>query len=397
MKITRFEQFHADGGWDEYAFLKITTDTGLVGWSEFNESRRRRGLGALVMGLGNALIGEDPRAINHLDAVLQSMSRSGAGGLQAHANGAILNACLDIKGKALGVPVYELFGGAVRDRIPLYWSRCGVTRAKAAHYFDGKLIDRPAVRTLDDLEAAAREVPEAGFKALKTNLLLFDEKGVRAYTPGSARGKGFPELNAGPAIVEALRRQLAALRRGAGDGVELIADLNFNYRIDGYRRLARAVEDFDLMWLEMDVLDADALASVRRSTRTPVGSLEAVLGRRSLKPYLEAHAVDVAIIDVQYNGFPEAIRMAAMCDAWEVNVASHGFTGPLSTVMSAHYCATIPNLKIMEVDIDEVPWRRKLLTMPYNVENGMLMLPTGPGWGTEIDEGALAAHPQRDA
>ena len=397
MKITRFELFHADGGWDEYAFLKITTDAGLVGWSEFNESRRRRGLGALIMGLGNALIGEDPRAINHLDAVLQSMSRSGAGGLQAHANGAILNACLDIKGKALGVPVYELFGGAVRDRIPLYWSRCGVTRAKAARFFDGKLIDRPAVRTLDDLEAAAREVRETGFAALKTNLLLFDEKGVRAYTPGSARGTGFPELNAGPAIAEALRRQLAALRRGAGDGVELIVDLNFNYRIDGYRRLARAVEDFDLMWLEMDILDADALASVRCSTRTPVGSLEAVLGRRSLKPYLEAQAVDVAIIDVQYNGFPEAIRMAAMCDAWEVNVATHGFTGPLSTVMSAHYCAAIPNLKIMEIDIDEVPWRRKLLTTPYHVENGMLMLPTGPGWGTEIDEATLAAHPQRDA
>ena len=348
------------------------------------------------MGLGDALIGQDPRAINHLDAVLQSMSRSAAGGLQAHANAAILNACLDIKGKALGVPVYELFGGAVRDRIPLYWSRCGVTRAKAAAYFDGKLINRSAVRTLDDIEQAAREVRDAGFMALKTNLMLFDESGAQAYTPGSARGPGFPELNAGPALADALRRQLAALRRGAGQGVELIADLNFNYRIDGYRRLAHAVEDFDLMWLEMDILDAEALASVRRSTRTPIGSLEAALGRRSLKPYLEAHAVDVAIIDVQYNGFPEAIRMAAMCDVYEINVASHGFAGPLSTVMSAHYCATIPNFKIMEIDIDEVPWRSTFLTTPYHVENGMLFLPTGPGWGTEIDAGALAAHPRRD-
>ena len=396
MKITGFEQFYADGGWDEYAFLKITTDAGIVGWSEFNESRHRQGLGALIMGLGNVLIGQDPRAINYLDAVLQSMSRSAAGGMQAHASAAILNACLDIKAKALRVPVYELFGGAVRDRIPLYWSRCGVSRAKAPDYFDGKLIDRPAVRTLDDIEAAAREVRDAGFTALKTNLLLFDESGAKAYTPGSARGQGFPELNASPALSKALRRQLAALRRGAGPSVELIADLNFNYRIDGYRRLARDVEDFDLMWLEMDILDADALASVRRSTRTPVGSLEAVLGRRSLKPYLAAHAVDVAIIDVQYNGFPESIRMAAMCDVYEVNVASHGFTGPLSTVMSAHFCATIPNLKIMEVDVDEVPWRRTFLTTPYHVEDGTLVLPTGPGWGTEIDSVALAAHPRLD-
>ncbi|MFM1814293.1 MAG: hypothetical protein RLZ98_988 [Pseudomonadota bacterium] len=394
MRITGFEQFHADGGWDEYAFLKVTTDEGLVGWSEFNESRRRRGLGSLIMGLGGALIGEDPRAINHLDAVLQSMSRSGAGGLQAHANAAILNACVDIKAKSLGVPVYELYGGKVRDRIPLYWSRCGVTRAKAPQYFDGKVIDRPAVRSLADLEGAGREAREAGFKALKTNLLLFEESGVFAWTPGSARGRGFPELDAGPALVAALRNQLAALRRGAGDEVELIVDLNFNYRIDGYRRLARAVEDFDLMWLEMDILDAEALASVRQGTRTPIGSLEAVLGRRALKPYLQAHAVDVAIIDVQYNGFPEAVRMAQMCDAWELNVASHGFTGPLSTVMTAHFCAGVPNLKIMEIDVDEVPWRTHLLTCPYRIEDGAFVLPDGAGWGTDIDESAVASHPQ---
>ena len=150
-----------------------------------------------------------------------------------------------------------------------------------------------------------------------------------------------------------------------------------------------------MMWLEMDVLDPDALASVRCSTTTPIGSLEAVLGRRSLKPYLAAHAVDVAIIDVQYNGFPEAMRMAAMCDAWELNVASHGFTGPLSTIMSAHFCAAIPNLKIMEIDIDEVPWRASFLTSPYRIENGHFILPDAPGWGSDINEEALAAHPSR--
>ncbi len=81
-----------------------------------------------------------------------------------------------------------------------------------------------------------------------------------------------------------------------------------------------------------------------------------------------------------------------MADAYEVNVASHGFAGPLTSVISAHFCAVIPNFRIMECDIDEVPWRSKLLTKPYRIENGEMILPEGPGWGTEVDEAMLLAH-----
>ena len=101
MKIVKLEDFHADGGWDTYSFLKITTDEGLVGWSEYNESRRR-GMTAVIHGLGATLIGQDPRAINRIDAALYAPSRPTAGGLTSHAIAAIVNACLDIKGKALG-------------------------------------------------------------------------------------------------------------------------------------------------------------------------------------------------------------------------------------------------------------------------------------------------------
>src|SRR5271169_2736037 len=172
MKIVKLEDFYVDAGWDNYAFLKITTDAGLVGWSEFSERRGRRGLVGLIMSLGSLLVGKDPRALNEIDTLLQSLTRSTAGGLQAHAIGAIINACIDIKAKALGVPVYELFGGAVRRRMPVYWSRCGVTRALNASLFGGNLHDAPPVRSLDDLKIAGREARDRGFKALKTNLLL---------------------------------------------------------------------------------------------------------------------------------------------------------------------------------------------------------------------------------
>jgi galactonate dehydratase len=394
MKIVALEDFHADGGWDTYSFLKITTDAGLVGWSEFKESRRR-GLAALIHGLGASLIGEDPRAINRIDAALYSHIRTTAGGLQSNAVGAILNACLDIKAKALGVPVAELLGGPLRERIPVYWSRCGVIRARCADFFDGKVIDRPAVRSLADLETAGREAAERGFKALKTNALVFDQRGGRQYTPGSARGTGHPELNLPEPIVAALVDQLGALRAGAGPNVRLIVDLNFNYKPEGLRRLARKLEPFELMWLEMDLYEPKALALIRQSTTTPIGSLETILGRRALRPYLDQHGVDVAIIDPQYNGVIEAVRMAAMADAYEVNVASHNFSGPLSAVISAHFAAVVPNFRIMELDVDEVPWKPQLLTRPHAVVDGEFVAPSGPGWGTEVDEAVLRAHPAK--
>jgi galactonate dehydratase len=143
------------------------------------------------------------------------------------------------------------------------------------------------------------------------------------------------------------------------------------------------------------MFEPKALSLIRQSTTTPIGSLETILGRRNLKPYLESYAVDVAIIDAQWNGLVESIKMASMADAYEVNVASHNFNGPLANIMSAHFCAAIPNFRIMEFDVDEVPWKAKLLTNPYVIENGDLLLPTGPGWGTAVNEAVVRAHPPK--
>jgi L-alanine-DL-glutamate epimerase-like enolase superfamily enzyme len=391
MKITKLEDFHVDCGWEDYSFLKISTDEGIVGWSEFRESRRK-GMRALIHGMSELVIGQDPRAIGRLDASLYAHIRTVPGGMYQNSVAAILNACLDIKGKALGVPVYELFGGAVRERMPVYWSRLGVIRARCAEYFDGKVIERPAVRSLDDLKRAGREAVERGYKAAKMNLLMFDKSGGRQYTPGSARGPGFPELNLPEDMLAALLDQIAAVREGAGNNFRIAIDLNFNYKAEGFRRIAKKVEPFELMWLEMDVYEPRGLASIRQSTTTPIGSLETILGRRALIPYLEARCVDVAIIDPQYNGLLESLRMASLCDAYEVNVASHYFAGPLAAVITAHFAAVAPNLRIMEYDVDEVPWKPKLLTKPPVIENGEFVLPAGPGWGTEVDEAALREH-----
>ncbi len=390
MKIIDVTQIHVDGGWDDWSFLKLTTDEGLVGWSEFNQARGRRGLAAVVEHMAELVLGEDPCRVGRLGAKLYNVTQSTAGGLQSLAIGAYENACLDIKAKSLGVPVYELFGGALRDSLPVYWSHCGMYRARHLDLFE-KVIGEPAVRGLDDLRALGQEVARRGFSALKTNLLVF-QPGRPALV---GRGSGPFEMNIERSIVARVVDQLAALRDGAGPQVGLMMDLNFNYKTEGFRRIAAAVEDFDMTWLEMDTHSPAALATIRQSVRTPIASLEAVLGRRALKPYVDAQAVDVAIVDVVFNGLLEAYKMAALLDACEINVAAHNSHGPLGSLMSAHFCSVIPNFRILEYDEDEVPWRRQLLTQAWKVEGGRFTLPQGPGWGADIVEEVARAHPAK--
>src|SRR6266446_5363453 len=145
MKIVKFEDLHCDAGWRTFSFLKVTTGDGLIGWSEYTEADGSTGLTSVIHGMAEALIGQDPRPVQAISSLL------------------------DIKGKALGVPVYELFGGPVRTRIPIYWSHCGTYRVR-----NHDLVGEPPCRTYDDIAALGAEVKAKGFKALKTNILAFD-------------------------------------------------------------------------------------------------------------------------------------------------------------------------------------------------------------------------------
>jgi L-alanine-DL-glutamate epimerase-like enolase superfamily enzyme len=383
MKITGLESIHVDGGWTVISYLKVTTDAGLTGWAEYSGHQAIPGV---LAAMAPRVIGKDPRNLNAIDASLYQLQRPAPGSLFQRGSGAILNACLDIKGKALGVPVYELLGGKVRDTTELYWSHCGLFRAGFPSAFE-QVIGKPGVRSLDDLKRAGEEVAAAGYTALKTNLIRFEDPTI------SSMMRGQPAMNLDGRTIAALVDQLTALRDGAGPGVRLALDVNFNFKVEGFRQLARACEPFDLMWIEMDMPDAGSLKVVRDSTTTPVASLEMQLGRRNIRPFLDAYAVDVAIIDGQWNGLHETMKMAHMIDAYDVNVAAHCSAGPLGALMSAHFCAAIPNFRIQEHEADVMPWHDALLTEPNQVERGQFVLSDRPGWGADVDEAIARAHP----
>jgi L-alanine-DL-glutamate epimerase-like enolase superfamily enzyme len=303
---------------------------------------------------------------------------------------AIENALLDVKARALQVPVYELFGGPLRSRQRVYWSHCGTYRVPPR----ARALQVPELHSLDDVVALGREVVSRGFSALKTNIILFDGIGVvHGHTPGFARGESFPELNPERYALDAVRAQLAAFREGAGADVDILVDLNFNYKTEGFLKVARAMEPFDLLWVEIDMRNAPALAYIRSRTTIPVATGESLFGRREYRPFFEQGSMDSVIIDVPWNGLAESIKIAAMADAYEVNVAPHNFYSPLATLMSMHLCAVVPNVRIMEMDVDQAPWVNDLVSTPPTIKDGFVYLPEGIGWGAEVNEAMLQAHP----
>lgn len=391
MRIVDLKTLRADGGRRPFSFLKVSTDEGLAGWSEFLEAPWSPALNEVILALGRTIIGEDARRFARLSAQLHAQTQFSAGGLSHQAIAAIENACIDLAAKARGVPVYALFGGPFRETVDVYWSHCGSFRARDPDLFE-RVLQKPRLGSLDDLKRLGVEAAERGFKAVKTNPMVFEASGPRLLNPGFAPGMRFDRA-LDTSTVTAIAEQMLALRDGLGPDRELMLDVNFSCRAESLRRLARAIEPSRPMWLEADLHDAAALRGVKDAVAVPLASLESLHGRRAYKPYLEADAVDVAIVDVVWNGFAEAVRIASMAETFEVNVAPHNFNGPLGDLISAHFCAAVGNVAIMEIEADDVPWKYSLITRAPQITRGQFVIPTAAGWGAEIDEEAVTAHP----
>lgn len=185
------------------------------------------------------------------------------------------------------------------------------------------------------------------------------------------------------------------MRSGAGPDVDILIDFNFNAKPEGMLRLLRAVNEMDLFWVETDCFNAKALAYVRQHSPHPIASCETLIGVRGFLPFLEEQAMDVAIIDTVWNGVWQSMKIAAACEAYEINVAPHNFYGDLCTMMNTHFAAAVPNLRIMETDIDRLPWEAELFTHQPEFQNGHLIVPDRPGWGTDPIESALRARPPK--
>jgi galactonate dehydratase len=385
-KVAKLETFFCDAGWRPWVFLKATADDGSVGWAELTDSHGSpRGLAGIVDDLEPLVAGRDARAVEAIVWDLYRATRQSPGSVIQKAIGGIENALLDLKAKALGIPVYELFGGPMRETVDLYWSHCGTTRARA-----WEVTKTPKLASYDDVAALGREVVERSFKAFKTNIVLPGDE-PQVLMPGF-HGPGL-DRNPSSAIESALLDLLHAFDEGTGGDAEPILDLNFNLSAEGVGRAADVLADVGLLWLEVDLFDPDVLARVRAKTSIPICSGENLYTSRGFRPYLESGALDIASVDVIWNGFHQAKKIADLAETYDVNCAPHNYYSHLATFISAQWCAAIPNVRMLEVDVDDVPWREDLTTAVPAIDGGVLTVPSAPGWGAAVNEDVLREHP----
>ena len=390
MKITNIETFIVDAGWRPWTFVKVETDEGITGYGECSDGRNPNGVVGTIKDFTPLMVGRDPRPYEMRFWDMIRGSRQSPGGIAAKAIAGLECALVDIKAKALGISVVELFGGPTRDDVRVYWSHCGSSRAR-----NYELIGVPPLKSMDDIAALGREVVERGFTALKTNV-IFPGDTASVHFGGFGGGPGTTDGNVTPQVLRHIETLIGTFREAVGPDVGINLDLNFNFKPEACMRIAKVLEQFDMLWLEIDMYDHEAIRQIKDSTTTKICTGENLYYMREYLPYFECRAADVFMIDVPWNGFAPSKKIGDLANVFQLNVAPHNYYSHLATYMSASLCAVLPNVRIMEIDIDDVPWKDDLTTHIPDITDGYMKIPTRPGWGTELNEEVAKAHPWGD-
>jgi galactonate dehydratase len=349
-----------------WVFVRITTDEGVVGWGEATTEWKTRSVVGAVQDLAVLVVGQDPFRLEHL---WQSMWRHQywpPGVVVASAISGIDQALHDIKARALGIPLYELLGGAVRDRIRLY-----------DHLGGGDPDDVYAAPDPDRFADAAVASVEHGYTAIKM----------------------LPVPVTGPLPTGAMLRHAVrvteAVRGAVGEDVEVMIDLHGRTSPDAAVLLARALEPLRPWFLEEPVLPdlAETLPRIA-AAGVPLATGERLVGRGQFRALLDQRAVAVVQPDVCHcGGISEMKRVAALAETYGVAVAPHNPLGPIATAYNLHFAASTPNWLIQEQMRNAAPWWDEVVTVPLEVSGGHTALPEGPGLGVEVDEAAAARYP----
>ena len=371
MRVTRVQPVLCHAGIRNWVFAKAETDEGLVGYGEGTDWPGERAIATAIEELAPYVEGENPLDTEFLWNKMYSAMYAGGKTINC-AISAIDNALWDIAGKAAGVPVYVLLGGKCRDRIRLY-CHCDAFEEK------------------DNVAAVARrseEIGQQGFTAVKTH----------PSTAGTWRWRAVRlDRHMDSQTIRNTGAKIEAIRKTLGEDVGIAIDLNNLLDVPSAIALARHLEPFDLMFVEDPVRQDEGprdILRVRESTKCPIATGENLYNIWGFRQYLEMGAVDVLTLDLCHcGGMTQAVKIAALASAYHVPIAPHNPNGPLATAISTHFCASIPNFRILETWHPDVPWLREVVTHPPQIANGYLELPHGPGWGCDLVESRISEHP----
>ena len=189
---------------------------------------------------------------------------------------------------------------------------------------------------------------------------------------------------------------IGTFRDAVGPDVDINLDLNFNFKAEACQRIAQVLEQFDLLWLELDMYDHMAVKQVKDSTTTKICTGENLYYMREYLPYFQNHVADIFMIDVPWVGFSQSKKVGDLAEVFQFNMAPHNYYSHLATFIGASLCAVLPNVRILECEGEDVKHKDALVTKAPEIIDGYMTIPTGPGWGTEIVEEEILAHPWVD-
>ncbi len=370
MKITdiRTAIIRANFPWN---LIRIYTDSGIVG---LGEAYWGPGIMDVIEKLKPRLIGKDPMEVDKLwTFMMRAMSGPGSiAGATVAAISGIEIALLDLVGKQLKTPTYQLLGGKFRDRVRIY-----------ADSHAGNLHD------VKDWCERALEVRERGFDAIKFDL---DPIGHEVQIDDYNRTLSNKAIRN---MVEMVR----AVSETLGPDVDLALDCHWSYNVTDAIRLAQALEPFPLLWLEDPTPpdNADALALVRAATRTPICTGENLYTRHGFRPFIEKGACHIIQPDIpRCGGLLESKRIADMAEMHYIPFAAHNVCSPVGTMACAHVCAAISTFTVLEYHSQDIPWWNAVVGHEDDplIKNGYITLSDAPGLGLELNDEVCRQHVQ---
>lgn len=363
MKITGVETFHVKPRW---IFVKVTTDEGIIGWGECDLEGYNLVTAAAVDSLKDIIIGQDPRNIEYLYKVMYASGFYRAGGAVYSAISGIEQALWDIKGKWLNVPVWQLLGGKSRDRIRMYAHICG----------NIDYTERDEQECRDLLVENAKIKVKKGFKSLKTPFLC-----------------PYRHIET-PAMVTRFVERIAKIREAIGDDIDLAVDFHGRVSPAMAPWLCRELEPYGLMFIEEPVLpeNVDVMAKTARMTTIPIATGERKFTTFEYREVLEKQAATVLQPDVCHaGGISQVMKIAAMGENYYCSLAPHNPLGPLALAACLQIDTVIPNFTAQEHPTMEEGWDlgAVYLKKPFEIVDGYIEIPQGPGLGVEVDEDGI--------
>jgi len=369
MKIVSIRARVCNAEMRNWIFVRVETDQpGLIGWGEATLEFKTNAVVGAIADFAPMLVGQDPRNIEHCFQIMtrHSFWRMGVIGMSAISG--IEMALWDILGKELGVPVWRLLGGKVRDYLRTY-THLGLGDMRAVY----------ESATSEAIVGHARAVVDMGYDALKVVCIPYSH-----YVAPNAE-------------VDRVRRMIGDLRDAVGIGVDIMVDFHGRpASANAAMGFIDALGDARLMFVEEPVPPEDlaGLAEVKRRSTTPIAAGERLIGRREFEPVLRDRLVHIAQPDICHTGgLAETKKIAAMAESAGIGIAPHNPIGPIAGVAALHFGLSTPNVIIQEEMSGAVPWYGEVVKWPIERRPGRWGVPELPGLGIEVDEKVIAAHP----